>query len=49
MVIYNLNEDVEKRLKEWAKKKYKNDSERIALGKLTFSDIISDVLEELGF
>ena len=48
MVAYMLNDEIEKRLKEWAKKKYKDDAGRIAMGRSTFSDIISDLLAEVG-
>ena len=49
MVAYILNQEVEKRLKEWAKKKYKDDAGRIAMERSTFSDVISDLLTEVGF
>jgi predicted PilT family ATPase len=49
MGTYRLNEDVERRLKEWAKGKYRDDAGRIAMGKFTFSDVISDLLQEAGY
>jgi hypothetical protein len=49
MGTYRINEETEKRLKEWAKHKYKDDAGRIAVGSFTFSDVISDLLKEAGF
>ena len=49
MGTYRLSVDVEKRLKEWAKGKYRDDAGRIAMEKFTFSDVISDLLQEAGF
>lgn len=49
MGTYRVNPDIEERLRRWAKKKYKDDAGRIALGKHTFSDVLSDLLLEVGF
>jgi len=49
MGTYHLNEKTENRLKEWARKKYKDDAGRIAVGAFSFSDVISDLLTEAGF
>ena len=49
MGAYNINEETENRLREWAKTKYKDDAGRIAMGRFTFSDVISDLLKEVGF
>jgi len=49
MATYRLNDEVEKRLKAWADNKYRNDAGRIALERHSFSDLISDLLHEVGF
>lgn len=48
MGTYRLNEDVERRLKEWAKSR-PTTVESIKLGGYSFSDVISDLLKEVGF
>ena len=49
MGAYHINENVENRLKAWARKKYKDDGGRIAMQRFTFSDVLSDLLTEVGF
>lgn len=49
MGVYRLNEATENRLREWAKQKYKDNVGVMALGAFTFSDVISDLLHEVGF
>ena len=49
MGTYRVNPEIENRLKEWAKKKYKDDAGRIALGKHSFSDVLDDLLQEVGY
>jgi hypothetical protein len=48
MPVYYINERIEQRIKEWAKTKREivND---IRLGGYSFSDIMNELLKEVGF
>lgn len=48
MGTYHLNPEIENRLKAWARSRPVT-AENIKLGGYSFSDVISDLLKEVGF